>query len=312
MADVANQTAPAVGERAGTLETQGRVADETLAELSDQHERVRRVAAQMEVFSAVVAQLSQRAQSVGDTSRLIKDIAWQTHLLALNAGLEAARAGESGKGFAVVASEVGKLAERVNAATGEIVSHTGEILELLSDTRVKTDNIHADMTTSDEVVTLFTANFDQFVKDFDRMGTQMRGVVQTVSQVNETNHGMSQAVSRIATLSAEVQNRMAMMNDQVAAVRGKTENLQEMLASLRTGNTPFDWLAGMLDTLRAACAKLLAQARKQGIDVFDCRYQTIPNSNPPRYRTGYDPAIDQQLTTILDYLLDQLDRKSTV
>src|SRR3546814_1885040 len=95
---------------------------------------------------------------------------------------------------------------------------------------------------------------------------------------------MSQAVSRSATLSAEVQNRMAMMNDQVAAVRGKTENLQEMLASLRTGNTPFDWLAGMLDTLRAACARLLAQARKQGIDVFDRRYRTIPDSNPPRDR----------------------------
>src|SRR3546814_5763353 len=107
-------------------------------------------------------------------------------------------------------------------------------MEGVNETGEKTDNMHADMTTSDEVGTLFTANCEQFVKDFDRMGTQMRGVVQTVSQVNETNHGMSQAVSRIATLSAEVQNRMAMMNDPVAAVRGKTENLQEMLASLRT------------------------------------------------------------------------------
>src|SRR3546814_16420832 len=109
IADLSDQTATAVGEIAGTFDTQVRVAHETLAQLTDLHERVRRVAAQMEVFSAVVAQLRQRAQSVGDTSRLIKDIALQTHLLALNAGVEAARTGETGQGFAVVASAVGKL-----------------------------------------------------------------------------------------------------------------------------------------------------------------------------------------------------------
>jgi len=303
---LSDQTSTAVSDVAGMFDVQVRVAHETLAQLTDLHERVQRVTAQMEVFSAVVSQLSQRAQSVGDTSRLIKDIALQTHLLALNAGVEAARAGDAGKGFAVVASEVGKLAERVNAATGEIVSHTGEILELVSDTREKTDSIHTDMASSDKVVTQFTQNFDQFVKDFDRMGAQMNDAVQTVSQVNDVNHDMGQAIARIAALSSQVQNRMATMNDQVMAVRGKTESLQEMLASLRTGNTPFDWLAGMLDTLRGACVKLLSQAHRQGVDIFDRQYRKIPDSNPPRYRTGYDAIIEQQLTQILDYVLEQL------
>ncbi|TAL81035.1 MAG: chemotaxis protein [Candidimonas sp.] len=303
---LSERTMAGVNGIATTFNSQLVVAHQTLKQLNDLHQRIARVSAQMEVFSGVVSQLSQRAQSVGNTSRLIKDIALQTHLLALNAGVEAARAGESGKGFAVVASEVGKLAERVNAATGEIVKHTGEILELVSNTRTQTTQIHNDMVTSDQVVTQFTVNFDQFVKDFDRLEGEMGEVVQAVSQVNGTNHDMGLKIARIAALSAHVQNRMATMNDQVIAVRNKTESMQEMLAFLRTGNTPFDWAATMLDSLRAACVKLLLNTHEQGVDIFDQQYRRIAGSNPARYQTLYDAAVEQKLTRILDYVLSQV------
>lgn len=306
IAAMSEQTSAAVNDIAATFHTQMQVAHDTLQQLNELHQRVTRVASQMEVFSGVVSQLSQRALSVEDTSRLIKDIALQTHLLALNAGVEAARAGDAGKGFAVVASEVGKLAERVNAATGEIVKHTGEILDLVADTRSQTDHIHLDMNSSEQVVSRFTVSFDQFVKEFDRMDGQMSEVVSTVSQVNVTNQEMNQAIVRITTLSSQVQERMATMNDQVMAVRAKSEHLQEMLAALRTGNTPFDSLVGVLESLNAACIKLLVQADRQGVDIFDNQYRRIAHSNPPRFHTAYDQAIDQPLTQILDYVLDQL------
>src|SRR5690606_37260446 len=224
---LSRETAEGVAEVAQACTAQLAVANQALAQLNELHERVGRVAGQMEVFSGVVAQLSQRAQSVGDTSRLIKDIALQTHLLALNAGVEAARAGEAGKGFAVVATEVGKLAERVNAATGDIVLQAGEILELVSDTRGRTSEIHADMSTSEQVVSGFRKDFDQFVADFQRMDTRMGEMAQTVSQVDATNRDMNEAIARIAALSAQVQNRMVTMSDQVQGVRNKTESLQK-------------------------------------------------------------------------------------
>lgn len=303
---LSRETAEGVAEVAQACTAQLAVANQALAQLNELHERVGRVAGQMEVFSGVVAQLSQRAQSVGDTSRLIKDIALQTHLLALNAGVEAARAGEAGRGFAVVATEVGKLAERVNAATGDIVLQAGEILELVSDTRGRTSEIHADMSTSEQVVSGFRKDFDQFVADFQRMDARMGEMAQTVGQVDATNHDMNEAIARIAALSAQVQNRMVTMSDQVQGVRNKTESLQKQLTALRTGDTPFDWLAQVLQQLRSSCVKLLQQAHEQGLDIFDRQYRPIAGSNPPRYHTLYDSALEPRLQPLLDNILAQI------
>lgn len=303
---LSRDTAQGVAEVAKACSSQLEAANLALSQLNELHERVSRVAGQVEVFSGVVAQLSQRAQSVGDTSRLIKDIALQTHLLALNAGVEAARAGEAGKGFAVVATEVGKLAERVNAATGDIVMQADEILELVSDTRERTDAIHTDMSGSEKVVSGFKRDFDQFVVDFKHMDTRMGETAHTVAQVNDTNHQMNEAIARIAELSAQVQNRMVTMSDQVHGVRNKTESLQKQLAVLRTGDTSFDWLAQMLQQLRSACVKQLRQAHEQGLDVFDRQYRPISGSNPPRYHTMYDSALEPMVQPVLDQILAQI------
>src|SRR5690606_7956467 len=149
---------------------------QALAELSEVKLRVDRMTREMAAFSGVVGQLSTRARSVGDTSKLIKEIALQTQLLALNAGVEAARAGDAGRGFAVVASEVGRLAERVNSATGDIARHSGEMLDLVETTERQTGSLRDDVDASGQVLDRTCSDFRRFVDDFGSMNRQVAEV----------------------------------------------------------------------------------------------------------------------------------------
>jgi methyl-accepting chemotaxis protein len=128
--DLSGRVASASEEASSNVQSVAAATEELSAsvdEIGRQVQESSRIAAaavqQAEATDARIVRLSRAAQEIGDVVKLITAIAEQTNLLALNATIEAARAGEAGRGFAVVASEVKSLASQTARATDEIASH---------------------------------------------------------------------------------------------------------------------------------------------------------------------------------------------
>jgi len=178
--------AAAAGKAAATANEGGKVVGEALANINSASQSVGTAARRIE-------ELGKNSDRIGTIISVINDVADQTNLLALNAAIEAARAGEQGRGFAVVADEVRKLAERTTQATWEIAQM---IESVQTETRMAVDDIESGMghvATGVATTEKAGASLEAIIaaaKEVEQMISQITGAVtgqtSTAEQINSS------------------------------------------------------------------------------------------------------------------------------
>ncbi len=189
------------------------------AELSQRAtDAIQTLASSVNRSAETVEQLGGRTDQIGNVAATIKEIADQTNLLALNAAIEAARAGEQGRGFAVVADEVRKLAERTANATREID-------EMIMRIQVDTHNAVSGMRESAGQVDASVA----LVHEAHNALLEIRqGMNNTVQQVADISHATSEQSGAMTTMAQSVEQLAHLTEDNLASARD-TEQASQVL-----------------------------------------------------------------------------------
>jgi methyl-accepting chemotaxis protein len=220
IATAATEMAQTVGDIAHNASTIALSATDTLNTARDGEdvvtktvEEVQKIAHAVSASSGLITSLGERSKQIGDIINVIKDIADQTNLLALNAAIEAARAGEQGRGFAVVADEVRKLAERTGKATTEI----GSMI-----TAIQEETVGAVSAMKESLIMV-----DSGVEFSKQAGEGLHRIVSSVNSLQVMVQQIASATEEMSTVSETISSDIEAIAGIAHETSGSTEEISK-------------------------------------------------------------------------------------
>ncbi|QYK13179.1 methyl-accepting chemotaxis protein [Shewanella rhizosphaerae] len=193
-------------------------------------ETVNRLVREVEHTADKIGQIDRDTINITQVLKVIGDIADQTNLLALNAAIEAARAGEQGRGFAVVADEVRALAARTQDSTAEIE-------ETLSNLRDASNSAIHSMEVTKQTCLETASTTERVATDLDAIGS-------SVNQINDLNTQIATAAEEQSSVSAEITRNMSAICDMANELARSGESSRNETVNLATANQQLEQIVG--------------------------------------------------------------------
>ena len=183
-----------------------------------------------------MTRLGQQADNIGHIMNVISDIADQTNLLALNAAIEAARAGEAGRGFAVVADEVRKLAEKTMAATKEVGDAVVSIQGQARENIAAVDGAASGIEESTQAAAASGRYMDEIVVIVESTASQVDSIATASEEQSATSEEINRAVEEVNDIARETADGMATATAALSALTELAHELDDVIRQM-TGDS---------------------------------------------------------------------------
>ena len=278
-------------------------------------DEMEKIAASVTQSAQVVYALGERSKTISGIVSTIREIADQTNLLALNAAIEAARAGEQGRGFAVVADEVRKLAERTSKATNEISMMIGAIQQETNSAITSIEAGSGQARHGAELAGQAADSLEQINNGARETMKNIEAIATSLSQQSIASQDIADHVNKIMSMAEINTNAAEKALHEASQLEHISTNLKEIGNVFKLGMAGekaieiHSQMPLIVQSAAKAISNILDNAVDSGkitvADLFDDKYQPVPNTKPQKYKTRFDDVADKVLTNTQEQIVEQ-------
>lgn len=258
-----------------------------------------------------VERLAASSTMIGEITTIIEDIADQTNLLALNAAIEAARAGEQGRGFAVVADEVKSLSAKTAQSTREIARIIKNIQQESSEATTSMFLVKERVEAGVAKSVAARHSLENILRLSGDATEMINQIACATEEQSSTTEDISVRIQHISESAAVVYTQMQANGAQFRKLAEVAEQVFSTVGKFRVGNH-HDVMKGYAAELRALTVALLEKAlsdRKITMEeLFDRKYLPIPHTSPQKFTTSFDRFFDQAVSPLQEQILAKESR----